>query len=99
MDLNLTQLAIECRKLFRTSHQEFPIEFFLCSDGSIKATMGETVFFFDYARMMNALQLNKVSFRVENEAYQLYARYVVNNLRAAIGKKIYPEVIALEGEY
>lgn len=67
-------------------------------DNIIRVSMGEVAYFFDYKKLYDVLQLNKINLREEKNVYETLSKHIINQLMAARGHKVYPEIATLPSD-
>jgi len=95
MDFNLTKLLAAVNSKF--SHPKSgAVEFNLTEDNMILAYMGNVAYFFDYKKLQEVLDINVFDEYRKEETQslinELLSKHIINQLRAASGRKIYPEI-------
>jgi hypothetical protein len=98
MKINLNQLINSMNKLYNCKDNSLII-FELCDNNEIRVSKGEVAYFFNYQKLMEILEINKVDLKNPESVYEVLSKHLSNQLSASIGKKVHPEILSTTTDF
>lgn len=101
MNFNLSALNKSVNNKFVEPENE-PVEFHLIPEGDILAKFGNVVYFFTYKKLQEVLDVNEFDHYYKEDTQEqindLLSKHIMNQINAARGKKLYPEIKTASGD-